>query len=387
MRAVINDIDCLNEMLNGVLSRKNPHSEINFSNEKLVLYGAGDLGVMAIEVLGQVGIVPAYVVDKNINKHGTYIHGVKIISPNNIPKDDLYNAVFIVCIVKMTYGEFKNYLKSIGCAKIAHFYDLTYFLHGKVHMNNGWRIENLSNIDKSSIRRVYNSLADSISKKHYLMMLYWRILHEELLFEDAPVNIDNKFFPSFIVKILTKNEVFVDCGAYVGNTVQQFLINTNMNFNKILAFEPDKENFAKLKNYVTGLSEDIRTKIYIKQWGIGQDNHCGNFSPQGISSHFSDVGKELATIVSLDDVIKEHVSFIKMHLEGMEYKALKGALKIIRSMRPILAITLYHSEEGCYKIPLFLMDNIDDYVYYHQVHMYCGQSSVLYAIPKERAVL
>ena len=45
---------------------------------------------------------------------------------------------------------------------------------------------------------------------------------------------------------LGENEVFVNCGAYDGDTVRAFLEKSKGHFKKIYAVEPDKNNFAKL---------------------------------------------------------------------------------------------------------------------------------------------
>lgn len=115
---VSQDIKSLDEMLKKVLlDKKSTIDKVSLSNQKLILYGAGDLGMMAIELLATVGISPSYIVDKNANKQGTYINGIKIVSPNDICEDDLENTVFIVCVVKLPYGDFEKYLKLIGCKK------------------------------------------------------------------------------------------------------------------------------------------------------------------------------------------------------------------------------------------------------------------------------
>lgn len=380
-----NRIDKIDELLDFVLSNKEYEKpEIDLTSQRIILYGAGDLGLMAVELLMKVGITPTFVVDKYNNKPSSLLNGVEIISPEEISKDDLENALFVICIVKMPYYEIKNYLSSIGCVKIAHFYDLTDILHDKININNGWNYHLLSDSTIASIRRVYNILDDEISKTYYLISLYWRILHKEIFFEEAPINIEDKFFPKFIMEIITDNEVFVDCGAYTGNTIQKFLTNCKMSFKKVIAYEPDEDNFSKMKGYVCGLNTIVSNKIRIEQVGIGQKTSYCNFLKRGISSRFCENGEVRMPVVALDDEINEPVSFIKMHLEGMELEALKGAYRTIISSRPILAITLYHSEEGCFKIPLFLMDNINSYRFFYRLHMHCGQSSVLYAIPGER---
>lgn len=57
---------------------------------------------------------------------------------------------------------------------------------------------------------------------------------------------------------LSKDEIFVDCGAYDGDTIKIFRDITNDKFKKIYAFEPEKENFLKLEAFIN--SSGIRDR-------------------------------------------------------------------------------------------------------------------------------
>ena len=43
-----------------------------------------------------------------------------------------------------------------------------------------------------------------------------------------------------------KNEVFLDLGAYIGDTVEAFAKHVNGEYQKIVALEPDKANYEQL---------------------------------------------------------------------------------------------------------------------------------------------
>ena len=75
-----------------------------------------------------------------------------------------------------------------------------------------------------------------------------------------------------------------------------------------------------------------------------------------------------------------------MHLEGGELDALKGGWSTLREHRPILAATVYHNDDGIWKTPLWMMENLEDYRFLFRIHSWCGTGAVLYAIPAERAV-
>lgn len=382
----------LEETLNKVLNdRENLYiyRRENINKFKgIVLYGAGNLGEMAIKVLEKCHLPLKYFIDKNEGKWGTLFSGIRILSPESIKKEEKNKFLFVDCITKCPFDEIKQFLLSKGCKHVIHFYDMTYLMGAFAEMTNGWRYEMLEDKDVNSIRKVYSIWADDISRKYYLMVLYWRIKHKEIFFDDIKIEMDNKFFPQFIQEVLTDAEVFVDCGAYTGNTINKFLTITNNKFAKIIAYEPDQENMKCLEKYWNQLSANIKNGIVLRYCGVGEKTGKRVFLSREISSKFLDGavddGMKKQNLVALDDELLPTISFLKMHIEGMELPALKGAINKILTDRPILAITLYHTEDGCYRIPLYLMNQLESYRFYHRVHMYCAQSSVLYCIPFER---
>ena len=86
-------------------------------------------------------------------------------------------------------------------------------------------------------------------------------------------------------------------------------------------------------------------------------------------------------IKRLDDVISEgeSVTFIKMDIEGSEYKALEGARKIITKNKPVLAICIYHRLEHFLEIPLLIKSMNPEYNLIMRHHIDTTCDAVLYA--------
>lgn len=383
---ILNEDHLLN-LLDQALEKNIEDAKVIDLHRDVILYGAGNLGKMAIDLLRRVKITPKYIVDRNESNRGCNLMGINIIMPEDISRLDCRDPLIVVCVVTVPYFEIANYLRTLGIYNIVHFYDVTEALGERLGMTNGWRYSSLTNIDKGAIKQVFNNWADLISRAHYIMVLYWRLHRQEINFNEAPVTGHDRLFPPDIMPPFAKNEVFIDCGAYEGDTIKRIIVLTQGIFSKIIAFEPDAINYLHLQNYVNGLEPKIKNRIYLNHCGIGDKNEeIGFLSHRGMASRFSDTYRDsIVRMVRLDDAKNiEFASFVKMHLEGFEFPALTGAIKYLQNCRPIIVVTLYHSEEGIWKIPLLLMKNLKNYYFYHRVHAYCGNSSILYGVPTER---
>ncbi len=133
----------------------------------------------------------------------------------------------------------------------------------------------------------------------------------------------------------------VDGGAYTGDTLQRFL-QQGYRFAAIHAFEPDTDNFNKLR--ITALALTPETQISLWPCGLWSSTCRMSFSEgRGTSSKLSASGSSLIPAVALDDVLHgQPLNLIKLDIEGAEPEALQGARRLIEKYRPGLAICLYH---------------------------------------------
>ena len=155
---------------------------------------------------------------------------------------------------------------------------------------------------------------------------------------------------------LNDNETYVDLGAYRGDTVSEFLSQVE-GFNKIYAVEPDIKNFSKLFNAYGGIANCINAAASDR---VGQTN----FSiERGRSSHISNSGKTVAT-VSVDSILDNGATFIKLDVEGNEIPAVNGAKNTIENYKPKLCVSAYHRFGDIIKIPMHILSMRPDYKMY-----------------------
>jgi len=346
------------------------------SSAGVVLYGAGKMGSMALDLMNTVHVKPKYIVDKNYDGE---LGGVKVIKPDKLPELDLIEATFVICIATIPVEPIFHYLKKLGCKDVRHFYDYSEITFPNV-MPNGWFITELTDKDKAGIEKTCSALAhDDKSLAHYLQFLWWRLKRKEVLYDGYPVLSGSKYFKSPAMPKLTNHECLLDGGAYSGKTIKDFIAEVDGRFDGIWAFEPDKHNMDMIKKSI-----GIGAEIYPRPEALAEKCKTASFQDGlGYASKLNNNGEHQVTAITIDSLPEINPTIIKLHIEGNELNALKGARKTIQKHHPIIMVMADHSSDGLYKIPEFL-DQFGVYKLYFNLHDYTGNSAVYYAIPVER---
>lgn len=185
--------------------------------------------------------------------------------------------------------------------------------------------------------------------------------------------IRNQYFDE--VMNFEDGEVFVDGGSFDFDTSKKLM--NLCNVKKIYAFEPDVSNIEKVR---TQINEMNLTNVEIISAGLWNCNTTLHFSSQGsIMSKIDDNGDSDISVVEIDEIIDDRVTFIKMDIEGSELKALQGAEKIIRKYKPKLAISIYHRLEDIIEIPNYIYQLVPEYKLYIRHYAFNESETVLYA--------
>ncbi|MDR2554043.1 MAG: FkbM family methyltransferase [Fibromonadaceae bacterium] len=228
------------------------------------------------------------------------------------------------------------------------------------------------------VNAVANMLADEQSRNEYLGMVKFRQTHCK---KDFP---KLKYEPEYFLSNLkfSKDEVFIDCGAFIGDTVDDFLKHCS-EYKQIVAFEPDVKVFEVL-NKKYGNNQKItliNSAVYNKEGEIAFKELDAGYSriideQGGGQNDFTCI-----QVKTIDNLNLEKVSFIKMDIEGAELNALKGAQKTILRDKPKLAICIYHSDEDMLCIAEYIHNLVPEYNLYirhHCFYPHCSET-VLYA--------
>ncbi len=212
---------------------------------------------------------------------------------------------------------------------------------------------------------LYDNLCDYQSKKVLLATLdNWY----NWSFIDLASVMQNLYDDYFDLDLIPKceTEVFVDLGAYIGDSTLSFIKNYGIDsYNKIYCYEISKENFEYLKTNLKPYEDiDLRLKGASAENGTMYLKENGELS----SCQVSDAGEIPIEMVSLDDDIKEEITIIKSDIEGAEQRALMGARGHIINEHPKLLISIYHSNDDVWQIPKMIKEMDNSYRFYLRYH-------------------
>lgn len=379
----------LSEDISSVCEREKTAFDIMVApfEKMLVLVGAGSLGRQVLACLRRDGIEPLAYVDNSPSLQGKFIEGVQVLSRQQAAEKYGSSAAFVVTIwnTEHSFIQTREELTRINCKKVVSAITLRW-KYPEILLPFFWLDVPSKTCENSDlIKSAFSLWDDEFSRQEYLAQLKFRILGEfDTL--SAPVQ-QESYFPEDLFDLLP-DEKFVDCGAYDGITIKNFLKLQKEFSGKAVAYEPDPVNFDTLKLYINNLAESIRENIIPLPYAVGAKREKVHFDATGtMGSTISDNGKVEVECVTLDENLSDLQilpTYVKMDIEGGELGALAGGCRLIQKEMPILAICLYHRYDDLWRIPLFIQSLADGYRFFLRPHEIEGWQLVCYAVPLSR---
>ena len=312
-------------------------------------------------------------IDTNKEKWNMKYEGFLTVSPSTFFEKnyDPDACIFITCAdvggVKQTIQSYADHSKVI-------ISDLTSI---DLDSSESWFDFIWSHMEEFS--EAYEMLADEKSKKIFAGLLNYRISRDAKFIEEYVDDEKNQYFDRSLFAL--DNLIFADCGAYVGDTVEQFIRLTQGKYKKIYAFEPDKIIYEKLE-------ANIRKNGWerVSAYNIGtykEKAYLGFESAEGgteMSNHISDAGNVMVSVDSLDNIVNGEINLIKMDIEGAEYDSLLGCKRLIRQYKPVLAICIYHKRDDYYKLLKLIRTLDSEYRLYVRQYAFNDNETIVYAV-------
>ena len=166
----------------------------------------------------------------------------------------------------------------------------------------------------------------------------------------------------------------LDCGAYTGDSLEDFQKQYEKAFRFAYALEADKTKLASIEKTVTSLGLSNQISIIMK----GVSNDAGEYFVENVgttSGKIAKDGEQTVQTVRIDNLNIQSIGklCIKMDIEGFEMHALKGAAETIKNYLPEMAICIYHQTADIFEIPAYIKSLCPEYKFIIRggVHTVC----------------
>lgn len=353
--------------------------------QRLAILGSGDVGQNMHRELrrlfgDRLGLLIA---DSNPSRVGRELFGGTVMSAESLSPENLDALILGFRTDAETYDQMRSALSGRFTCPILSATEVFAAYPGV----RGWPILDAAEAAQALPLASFaaGKMADEESRRQYLAYYEWVCRTEGA----APPAGDgsDQYFQEQIVAI-RHQEVFVDCGAFTGDTLMTFLKRSDEHFQEYYAFEPDVVNFSSLAARTACLPAAVRTRIRLFNSAVGGVSGYLNFAASASqTSRIAEGTENWVPVQALADVrFRTRPTFIKLDLEGADFHALCGLLAHVMEWRPVLCIAIYHNPRDFIDIPMLLMTALDGYSFFVRAHNDFGLDFVLYCIPRERAV-
>ena len=289
---------------------------------------------------------------------GKNIFGRKCISINELMAID--DLVVIITVAK--YKDIYNQLKNMNL-EVYYIGDCFLNVYDEKYSKQYFE----SNREK--IIKTFYLFKDYQSKEIYVEHFLNKVSNRNDVKPFYDLQTGGEYFNTGLLNI-TNEEYFIDCGAFNGDTIIDFIKKCGNEYKRIYAFELDNNIYKEL---IGNIKKFNINNVKTFNFGVGEEEKEIIYSYKGNENMKS-------KLIRLDDILSEHkVTFIKMDIEGAELGALKSSVKIIKEQAPKLAICAYHLLYDLWEIPLFIKSINPKYKLYLRHHSPIVWDTVLYA--------
>lgn len=309
--------------------------------------------------------IEAYI-DNNPARQGKIMFGAPVLAPADVPRSD--DMMILVCTGQpAAWAGISKQISGMGLPFC--FIDAGIF-----------------GLYRDEILTVFDALDDDRSRAVYLNVLMTRAACQ---YPSEDIVCGNQYFALPAFARTNSAETYLDCGAFVGDTIEQYLWSHEGVFGKIIGFEPDAANFAAMQYRTERLKHEWNipdSKLELYPCAVGREDETAllvqNTVNNGLGSKLTAAGGAAegvsCRIAALAPFIRENC-LIKADIESYEYQTLQGASDAIAAYKPKAAVCIYHNAVDIFSVPLLLHTLNPDYRLAVRQHGHMLADTVLYA--------
>lgn len=363
------------QILDSIIKADQILDSIIKADQEYIIYGAGRIGKEIYSLLKKRNTKVIAFLDQNAQENQCF-DSVPVLTVNNFSQKGNKSAHVIISLFT-SRSIINDIISTLTMEYITNIIYNENLLACFCKLGLSKRDDLIFSDYKDEILKAFDMLCDDHSRaiyvenlKAYITWDFKQTLQSENTIQYFDVNVP--FSKGY--------SCFVDCGAFVGDSLQE--MTKLLKCNSYFGFEPDRTNFEKLSvqaNKVSSKLENIflfpcAVSDYTGLAYFNENENSGSSLAEGCNTGVP------VSVVKLDDCIKKsRITMIKMDIEGAETAALWGAKEIITSQQPDLAICVYHKVSDIWEIPLLLRDWVPNYQFYLRCHCPNTMETVLYA--------
>ncbi len=334
----------------------------------LVLYGMGDGADKLLAALAQYGLPPAGLFASDEFVRGQSFHGLPVLT--YAQARECFGAMCVLVSFGTERPEVLARIRDIMREQEVYAPHLPLF--GGALFDAAFTAAH-----ESELLAAADVWADEPSRRVYANYLayLWTGRPQYLFAAESPRD------DAWRLLDLQADEVYLDLGAYDGDTVRDFLRLTDSRYKEIWALEPDTKNYRKLLANCGGLRDLHALPLAI--WSEGGSLPFAGRAGRNSALKAGAAGE--TAVDSLEGLWRDEMTapptLIKFDVEGAEEPALLGAARLLAERKPKLALAAYHRTEDIYRLPLLLQRLNPAYRLYLRHHPYIpGWETNIYAL-------
>lgn len=326
---------------------------------RYALVGAGQLGAMSLALWPSSGAPPEFFLDSR--KTGS-LNGIEIrdlASHVRVP-----GVTYLASAFAMPARELKDIFRKIGQDDIVTVYDI-FDASIPTVFTNGWRNLAPDAATLARCARLPPLYADETSRRNAEAVAAWRYRREFV--DDYPVEPEtNKYDLRHFERAGVHYDVVYDCGSFDLGLLRR-LADADIAFDRVIAFEPDPARLAVCRQQAAAWTAERGGHVTPDPRAVSDHVARGAFLASGLLAArlIGDPTFDHPDVITVEtctlDAVHENVFgwtdgsaprvLIKLHVEGAEPAALRGAQRLIRQCRADVLVNLSHDEESLLDVP------------------------------------
>lgn len=353
--------------------------ESALSTDAFALYGAGQLGKMTMNMWPKACPKPLFFVDAH--KTGPYCD-----LPVYPPDGDIPDGVtFLLSAFKMPPVAAKSVFEKLGQSQLLTVYDFFQKVMPD-EFGNGWRNLDPDDATRAKLECARSVYADNLSKHVHDCAAAWRYQRE--MPDDYPVAPEeDKYNLSGLGRSGFHYDLVIDGGSYDLHALDM-LAEGGVGWERAIAIEADPARAEFCRRNAGGRAQVIETAIADFD-GEADFLATGLLSARLAAPALTGDNRLVSVPVSTLDKISEAFGpladkrlLLKLHIEGAELAALKGAETLLTSARCDILLNLSHDEKSFLDLPVYL-ESFDRFDIFLRSHSLFGEGLTLFARYKD----